>query len=102
MIEYGLTASRVCDMYILHESDIFKFIQNADIIISEAKELEKSRLKRLRHYCGYTQKQLSEKSGVSLRMIQLYEQGQNDLSHAQVGVVMELAKVLNCTVEELL
>lgn len=102
MTEYGLTASRVCDMYILHESDISKFIQNADIIVSEAKELEKSRLKRLRHYCGYTQKQLSEKSGVSLRMVQLYEQGQNDLSHAQVGVVMELAKALNCTVEELI
>ena len=102
MIEYGLTASRVCDMYILHESDISKFIQNADIIVSENKKLEKSRLKRLRCYCGYTQKQLSEKSGVSLRMVQLYEQGQNDLFHAQAGVVMELAKALNCTVEELL
>lgn len=64
MIEYGLTASRVCDMYILHESDISKFIENADIIVSDAKELEKS--------------------------------------HAQTGVVLELAKALNCTVEELL
>ncbi len=102
MIEYGLTASRVCDMYILHESDISKFIQNADIIVNETKKLEKPRLKRLRCYCGYTQKQLSEKSGVSLRMVQLYEQGRNDLFHAQAGVVMELAKALNCTVEELL
>jgi len=102
MIECEVTASRICEMYILHEADISKFIENVDIIINDAKAMEKSRLKRLRQYCGYTQKQLSEKSGVSLRMVQLYEQGQNDLSHAQAGVVAELARALNCTVEELL
>ena len=40
--------------------------------------------------------------GVSLRMIQLYEQKQNDINKAQVNVVLSLAKVLGCDVEDLL
>lgn len=101
MIEGGLTASRVCDMYILHEADISKFFEAADIIIESSEQMNRSRLKRLRAYYGYTQKQLSEASGVSLRMIQLYEQGQNDLSKAQADVVKSLARSLGCAMEDL-
>lgn len=101
MIEKGLTASRVCDMYILHEADASKFYETAEVIISESEQMKGSRIKRLRAYYGYTQKQLSEASGVSLRMIQLYEQGQNDLSKAQADVVKSLAKSLGCTMEDL-
>ena len=57
---------------------------------------------RLRAYSGLTQRELSEESGVTLRMIQLYEQGQNDLSRAQVGVVASLAQVLGCETKALL
>ena len=35
-------------------------------------------------------------------MIQLYEQGQNDIEKAQVHVVLKLAKALGCDVEDLL
>lgn len=49
-----------------------------------------------------TQQQLSEASGVTLRMIQLYEQRQNNISKAQVGVVLNLAKALGCEVEDLI
>ena len=35
-------------------------------------------------------------------MIQLYEQGQNDISKAQVSVVVNLAHVLHCSVEDLI
>lgn len=59
-------------------------------------------LRRLRLYHNLTQKQLSERSGVSLRMIQLYEQGQNDITKAQAQVVCNLAKALDCSVEKLL
>lgn len=59
-------------------------------------------LRRLRRYAGLTQKRLSEETGVSLRMIQLYEQGQNDLSKAQAKVVVSLAKALGCGVDELI
>lgn len=35
-------------------------------------------------------------------MVQLYEQGQNDLSKAQANVVLNLAQALHCDVRELL
>ncbi|MCQ2983236.1 MAG: helix-turn-helix transcriptional regulator [Treponemataceae bacterium] len=43
-----------------------------------------------------TQKELSDLSGVSLRMIQLYEQRQNDITKAAGSVINKLAWVLNC------
>ena len=42
------------------------------------------------------------RSGVTLRMIQLYEQKQNDISKAQVTVVVNLAKALGCEIEDLI
>lgn len=39
---------------------------------------------------------MNQASGVSLRMIQLYEQGQNNLSKAQANVVKSLAKKTAC------
>ena len=41
-----------------------------------------------------TQQELAHASGVSLRMIQLYEQRRNDLSKASASVVIALAHVL--------
>lgn len=48
------------------------------------------------------QQQLSEASGVTLRMIQLYEQRQNDINKARVDVVVSLAHALGCEVEDIL
>lgn len=50
----------------------------------------------------YTQKKLSEESGVNIRMIQHYEQGVKDINKAQAITVYKLAQALNCTVEDLL
>lgn len=102
LYDFGITASRVISMYILHEADITKFYDVCDNIIESSKASNESMLRRLRKYHNMTQKQLSEKSGVSLRMIQLYEQGQNDISKAQAQVVYNLANSLDCTVERLL
>lgn len=101
LINHGLTASKVASRYILHEADISKFFEFADSVIEEAKTDEEPALKRLRKYYELTQKQLSEKSGVSLRMIQLYEQKQADISKAQVNIVTALAEALSCRVEDL-
>lgn len=101
LINHGLTASKVASRYILHEADISKFFEFADSVIEEAKTDEEPALKRLRKYYELTQKQLSEKSGVSLRMIQLYEQKQADISKAQVNIVTALAEALSCKVEDL-
>ncbi len=96
----GIMLSDIVDMYILHEAPDEKFIEIMTTRMSENHEI--SMLKRLRKYAGLTQKRLSEESGVSLRMIQLYEQGQNDLSKAQAKVVVSLAKALGCDAEELI
>jgi len=98
----GLTLSTVFSMYIHHEADNSKFVESADAIIRRNKEARKSKLHTIRKARGFTQQQLSDASGVALRMVQLYEQKQNDLSKAQVTVVISLAKALGCEVEDLI
>ena len=58
-------------------------------------------LARIRANRGMTQQELATASGVSLRMIQLYEQRRNDLSKASVSVVLALAHVLGCEPQDL-
>lgn len=50
----------------------------------------------------YTRRELSIRSGISVRMIEQYEQGIRDLSKAQAITVYKLAEALNCTVEDLI
>ena len=102
IVRNGLTLSTVMSMYILHEADKSKFVECANEIIERNKKNRNSRLQEIRKARGFTQQQLSDASGVSLRMIQLYEQKQNDISKAQVNVVISLAKALGCDVEDLL
>ena len=102
IIADGLTLSTIFGMYIHHEADSSKFVESADAIIRRKKESRKSKLHTIRKARGFTQQQLSNASGVALRMVQLYEQKQNDLSKAQVNVVISLAKALGCEVEDLI
>lgn len=98
----GLTLSTVISMYILHEADVSKFVESANQIISRNKMNRKTKLQQIRKARGFSQRELSEASGVTLRMIQLYEQRQNDISKAQVNIVIKLAKGLGCKVEDLI
>ena len=59
-------------------------------------------LKALREAAGLSQSALASASGVSIRMIQHYEQGVKDLSKAQVITALKLAKSLGVTVEQLI
>lgn len=59
-------------------------------------------LKRIREASGLSQSKLSEASGVSIRMIQHYEQGVKDINSAAALTVNKLAQALDCTVEDLL
>lgn len=56
----------------------------------------------MRQKRNMTQKQLSEESGVSLRMIQLYEQRQNDIIKAAGIVINKLPWVLKCNFYEIM
>ena len=102
IVKDGLTLSTVMSMYILHEADENKFVEAANEILSRNKARRKTRLYEIRKARDFTQQQLSDASGVTLRMIQLYEQRQNDISKAQVNVVISLANALGCRVEDLL
>lgn len=102
MVKNGLTLSTVFSMYILHEADVSKFVEAANEVITRNKLKKKSKLGVIRKARGFTQQQLSKASGVSLRMIQLYEQRQNDISKAQVNIVLCLSKALGCEVEDII
>ena len=92
MVEYGLDSIGSDVSIYLHEADVSKFVESADEIIQRNKGSRKSKLQLTRKARGLTQQQLSEASGVSLRMIQLYEQKQYELAKAQAGIVLDLAK----------
>ena len=102
MVKNGLSLSTVFSMYILHEADVSKFVEAANEVIARNKEKRKSILSEIRKARGFTQQQLSDASGVSLRMIQLYEQRQNDINKAQVNIVLSLAKALGCELEDII
>lgn len=94
--EYGLLPSEILKRYILHEADISKFVEAANSIIRENQKNKPTRLQTIRKERNMTQKELAALSGVSLRIIQLYEQRQNDINKAAGSVINRLAWVLNC------
>lgn len=67
-----------------------------------AKHRGPTNLARMRSSCGYTQRELAELSGVSLRSIQMYEQRNKDINRAHAASLARLARVLHCRIEDLL
>lgn len=59
-------------------------------------------LKAMRNRRGISQAGLADKSGVSLRLIQAYEQGYRDINEAQVMTVLNLADALRCDVRDII
>ena len=100
--EYGLVPSQILSRYILHEADISKFVSVANKIILSNKTASPTRLQKIRKARDLTQKELSELSGVSLRMIQLYEQRQNDINQASGQAINNLARALCCNFYEIM
>ena len=84
----------------LHEADITKFV---DIVDARMKEFfPDTNLRRIRTAYGCTQSELAKRSGVSLRSIQMYEQRNKDINKASVETIYRLAKILGCTIEDLI
>lgn len=86
--------------YTLHEADITKFADIADERISEY--FKDTNLKRIRTAYGCTQAELARQSGVTLRSIQMYEQRRKDINKASAESLYRLARVLGCTIEDLI
>ena len=100
-IKKYLPMSEIYKLYpTLHEASEEKFIDVANSIL-ERKNLP-TKLQTARKAIGLTQKELSEKSGVTLRMIQQYEQRAKDINKAAASNLFVLAQVLGCKAEDLL
>lgn len=59
-------------------------------------------LKEIRKLKGMSQKELSERSGVNVRLIQDYEQGHKQINNAKALTVYKLSEALGCNVWEIL
>ena len=96
-----LTPVQVRDMYHpYHEMDPVQFADAADRIRRQ-KEMT-TRLRMYRERMGLSQSELARESGVSVRMIQHYEQRQKDLNKAQMKTIWLLARALHCSMEDLM
>jgi DNA-binding Xre family transcriptional regulator len=84
----------------LHEADLSLFV---DVMDEKCREYaDQSRLRRFRSYAMLSQRQLADASGVALRQIQLFEQGQRDIKKTQGETLKRLAQALHCDMDELL
>ena len=100
-IQHNVSMEAVRGLYHpLHEASEDKFVDTLNSII-RGKDAP-SKLQRQRKECGYTQKELSEKSGVNLRTLQQYESRAKDINKASADAVYSLAIVLGCKVEDIL
>lgn len=96
----GLNIGTILSLYsVLHEADLSKFVQIADERIKQQKDSRKNMLKTIRKQSRLTQSELAEQSGVTLRMIQAYEQGDQDILKAEARTVFALSRVLGCAPE---
>lgn len=86
----------------MHETDITVFVDCANHRIQQYDMNHQTMLALIRKARGYSQKQLADASGVSLRMIQLYEQRQNDIKKATANTVISLSRALGCKMEDVL
>lgn len=59
-------------------------------------------IKSIREMRGMSQSQLAELTGISVRVLQNYEQGTRPLNGARAITVYRISKALQCTVEDLL
>ncbi|MBR4136954.1 MAG: helix-turn-helix transcriptional regulator [Bacteroidales bacterium] len=99
----GLDIKCLISLYnTLHEADLSKLVDTANSIIERHIAESPSILKTLRKQIHLTQSKLAELSGVSLRMIQAYEQGDQDIRKAEAQTVIALARALGCDVEMIL
>ena len=86
----------------LHEAPEQKTV---DLLLERNREYQthsQTRLARLRAYAKLTQAQLSNRSGVSLRSIQMYEQRNKDINKAQAITLQRLVRVLGCEMADIM
>jgi len=98
----ALPYPRLVELAIVYASEATPetFAEILDERIAEAPRT--SRLRTRRIAAGLSQAQLAKRAGVSLRALQQYEQGSKNINHAQAAALYRIARVLGCTIENLL
>lgn len=61
-----------------------------------------SKLQEQRAAAGLTRQKLSEKSGVNVRLIERYEQGERDINGAKLKTLLKLCASLGCKLEDII
>ena len=84
---------------VLHEADPSKAADVFDRMMNSRYE---TNLAVQRKKCGLSQSQLAKAADISIRSIQLYEQRKADIGKAQYNHLTAIAKVLGCTVDDIL
>lgn len=96
-----ISIDEVARMYFpYHEMDIRQFSDKMMELYHERKG--ETNLKRRRKEVGLSQRELAEQTGVPLRTIQQYEQGQKSINNARAEYVVAFSKALYCKTEDLL
>jgi len=99
----GVTMEHLLNLYpTFHEADITKFVDTINRFIEHNAAGNATNLQKIRKAADMTQKKLADESGVSLRMIQLYEQRNKDVNKAQAITLFKIARVLGCEAADLL
>lgn len=61
-----------------------------------------TKLQEQRTAAGLTRQQLSEQSGVNVRLIERYEQGERDINGAKLKTLLKLCMALGCNLEDII
>lgn len=100
-IHDNITMQEILRLYpTLHEAAEDKFADVVNAMIT--RKAAPAKLQQQRKKCGYSQKQLAERSGVNLRTLQQYELRTKDINRASARSVLAMANVLGCRVEDIL
>lgn len=60
------------------------------------------KLKEKRLAKGLSQKQLAEKAGLNVRVLQHYEQGSKNFDHARIDILLKYCIALDCKLSDLI
>lgn len=101
-IQEKLPMSRVVDMYYIHHEMSERRVAEDMDLIMESERTEGNKLAMRRRLMGYSQRLLSEKSGVNLRSLQQYEINAKDIRKASGETIYKLSRALCCNMEDLM
>lgn len=86
--------------FTLHEADETKFVNTINHKINC--QIRTTRLQTQRKICGYSQRELANKVGMSLRTLQQYEIKAKDINKAAGITLLAISRVLGCQIEDIL